>query len=185
MAKLYFRFSSMNSGKSSALIQSAYNYEERGMTALILTSALDTRYGENKVASRIGLEMPATPINADTDIRSLYEEITIKPQAIFVDEAQFLTKGQVLELAHIVDHYETPVLCYGLRSDFLGEPFAGSQALLTIADVLDEVKSICHCGRKATMNARITDDTSQVSIGGNESYVSMCRKHFFEHVNNK
>lgn len=185
MAKLYFRYSSMNSGKSSGLIQAAYNYEERGMTALILTSALDTRYGSNKVASRVGLEMPATPINQQTDIRSLYEQVETKPQAIFVDEAQFLTKEQVHELASIVDNDSIPVLCYGLRTDFVGNLFTGSQELLALADELEEVKSICHCGRKATMNARITNETSQVAIGGNESYVSMCRKHFHEHLKNK
>lgn len=185
MAKLYFRYSSMNSGKTSGLIQAAYNYVERGMSVLILTSALDTRYGSNKVASRVGIEMPAVPINPETDIRSLYEQVETKPQAVFVDEAQFLTKGQVNQLAEIVDQTNTPVLCYGLRTDFVGELFTGSQELLAIADQLEEVKSICHCGRKATMNARITNETSKVAIGGNESYISMCRNHFREHLQTK
>lgn len=185
MAKLYFRYSSMNSGKSSGLIQAAYNYQERGMTALILTSALDTRYGVNKVASRVGLEMPATPLDQGTNIWELYNEIETKPAAIFIDEAQFLTVHQVQSLAEIVDNEGIPVLCYGLRSDFTGQLFPGSQELLAIADELEEIKSICHCGRKATMNARITNETTQVAIGGNESYVSMCRKHFREHLANK
>lgn len=185
MAKLYFRYSSMNSGKSSGLIQAAYNYQERGMEVLILTSALDNRYGTGKVASRVGLEMPATPIDQETSIHELFSKLEVQPSAIFVDEAQFLTKTQVQGLAEIVDEESVPVLCYGLRTDFIGNLFAGSQELLAIADELEEVKSICHCGRKATMNARITDDTSQVAIGGNETYVSMCRKHFMEHLRNK
>lgn len=185
MAKLYFRFSSMNSGKSSGLIQAAYNYTERGMNTLVLTSALDNRYGKGKVASRVGIETPATPIDTNTSIRELYQSLNTTVNAVFVDEAQFLTKEQVYELAEIVDHENVPVLCYGLRTDFVGNLFSGSQELLALADELEEVKSICHCGRKATMNARITNETSQVAIGGNESYVSMCRKHFHEHLKNK
>ncbi len=186
LSSLYFKFSSMNSGKTSGLIQAAYNYQERGMVPLIFTSALDTRYGENKVASRVGLEMPAIPINQSDNILQKYAENAHDTIcAIFVDEAQFLTREQVLQLAELVDTRDIPVLCYGLRSDFLGNLFDGSAALLAFADKIEEVKSICHCGRKATMNARITDDTSQVAIGGNESYVSMCRKHFLEHIDKK
>ena len=186
MAKLYFRYSSMNSGKTSGLIQAAYNYQERGMSPLIFTSALDNRYGEGKVASRVGLEMPAIPLNKDDNVLRKYAEYAqTNICAIFVDEAQFLTREQVLDLARLVDERGIPVLCYGLRSDFLGNLFEGSATLLVFADEIEEVKSICHCGRKATMNARITNDMSQVSIGGNESYVSMCRKHFLEHLKNK
>lgn len=186
MAQLYFRYSSMNSGKTSGLIQAAYNYQERGMVPLIFTSALDTRYGENKVASRVGLEMPAIPINQSDNVLQKYAENARDTIcAIFVDEAQFLTREQVLQLAELVDTRDIPVLCYGLRSDFLGNLFEGSAALLAFADKIEEVKSICHCGRKATMNARITNDTSQVAIGGNESYTSMCRKHFLEHIAQK
>lgn len=186
LSSLYFKFSSMNSGKTSGLIQAAYNYQERGMVPLIFTSALDTRYGENKVASRVGLEMPAIPINQSDNILQKYAENAHDTIcAIFVDEAQFLTREQVLQLAELVDTRDIPVLCYGLRSDFLGNLFDGSAALLAFADKIEEVKSICHCGRKATMNARIIDDMSQVAIGGNESYVSMCRKHFLEHIAKK
>ena len=186
MSSFFFRYSAMNSGKTSNLIQAAYNYRERGMEPIIFTSALDNRYGTDKVASRVGLEMPAIAITSDDDLLQKFIDLRgSKTCAVFVDEAQFLTEDQVHQLATIVDDHNIPVLCYGLRTDFMGELFPGSKALLAIADKLEELKSICFCGRKATMNARLTDSTEQISVGGNESYISMCRKHHKEHLASK
>jgi len=188
MAKLYFYYSSMNAGKSTALLQSSYNYRERGMNTLILAPRLDDRYGTGKVTSRIGLESSATTFSSDED---LYELIRAKSaqealNCVLVDEAQFLTKEQVAQLSDVTDDLNIPVLAYGLRTDFQGEPFEGSKYLLAWSDNLKELKAICHCGSKATMVIRLDENGnaithgSQVEIGGNDLYISMCRKHFKE-----
>jgi len=189
MAKLYFYYSAMNAGKSTILLQSAYNYAEREMETLLFTPALDQRFGKNKISSRIGLEAKAFSFDNtfnffDTVKTDIHNNSKIK--CVFVDEAQFLSKQQVLQLARIVDELNIPVLTYGLRSDFRGEPFEGSQYLLILADNLIEIKTICFCGKKATMNARIDSAGNivkkgeQIQIGGNERYIAMCRKHFNE-----
>ncbi len=186
MAKLYFYYSSMNAGKSTNLLQSSYNYKERGMNTLVLAPQLDDRYGEGKVASRIGIEAEATTFAADTDLLDLvgrrHQEDPL--HCVLIDEAQFLTRDQVFQLGDVTDKLNIPVLAYGLRTDFRGEPFEGSKYLLAWSDNLKEIKAICHCGTKATMTVRISEDGtaitegSQVEIGGNDRYVSMCRKHF-------
>lgn len=184
MAQLYFYYSAMNAGKSTALLQSDYNYHERGMKTRLLTAQLDNRFGEGRIASRIGLEKAADVFNADTDLIAWAKE---KPDVdcILIDEAQFLTRKQVDDLALIVDQLHIPVLCYGIRTDFQGELFSGSERLLAISDKLTELKTVCHCGRKAIMVVRMDDqgralaEGAQVQIGGNERYVSMCRKHYF------
>ena len=187
MAKLYFYYSAMNAGKTTTLLQSAYNYHERGMRTLILTPALDDRYGEGKVASRIGLQADARRFAADADVYALVEaDIAARGplHCVLVDEAQFLTKAQVWQLSEVVDALAVPVLCYGLRTDFRGELFEGSQYLLAWADELQEIKTICHSGSKATMTVRVDaagralQDGPQVEIGGNERYVSVSRKEF-------
>ena len=188
MAKMYFYYSSMNAGKSTALLQSSYNYRERGMNTLVLAPQFDDRFGIGKVKSRIGIETEATTFANDTD---LLELIASSHQAeplhcVLVDEAQFLTRDQVFQLSEVTDKLKIPVLAYGLRTDFQGEPFEGSQYLLAWSDNLKEIKAICHCGTKATMVLRLDGDGkavtegSQVEIGGNDRYVSMCRKHFKE-----
>ncbi|AXT70530.1 thymidine kinase [Vibrio natriegens] len=188
MAQMYFYYSAMNAGKSTTLLQSSFNYQERGMTPVIFTAALDDRYGVGKVSSRIGLQSDAHLFGQDTN---LYQEIAAlneveKRHCILVDECQFLTKEQVYQLTEVVDKLHIPVLCYGLRTDFLGELFEGSKYLLSWADKLVELKTICHCGRKANMVIR-TDENGvaikegdQVAIGGNERYVSVCRQHYKE-----
>jgi thymidine kinase len=187
MAKLYFYYSAMNAGKSTILLQSAYNYNERGMDTVLFTPIIDVRYAAGKIHSRIGLDSDAIPFDAQFDFFDHVTQLKNKnPKlaCVFVDEGQFLTKKQVMQLTEIVDKLNLPVLVYGLRSDFRGEPFEGSMYLLILADNLVEIKTICHCGRKAIMNARIDADGKvvkegeQVQIGGNESYISMCRKHF-------
>ncbi len=188
MAKLYFYYSSMNAGKSTSLLQSSYNYRERGMNTLVLAPALDDRYGEGKVASRIGLEAEATTFSTDDDLYALIERAhtTEALHCVLIDEAQFLTKRQVFQLGEVTDRLDIPVLAYGLRTDFSGEPFEGSKYLLAWADNLKEIKAICHCGTKATMVVRLDEQGnvvtsgSQIEIGGNDRYVSMCRKHFKE-----
>ncbi len=188
MAKLYFYYSSMNAGKSTSLLQSSYNYRERGMNTLVLAPAVDDRFGAGKVASRIGIETEATSFRADDDLRALVEEKNrLEPlHCVLIDEAQFLTKQQVFQLGEITDKLNVPVLAYGLRTDFQGEPFEGSKYLLAWSDNLKELKAICHCGRKATMVVRFDQDGnavtegSQIEIGGNDRYVSMCRRHFRE-----
>lgn len=189
MAKLYFYYSAMNAGKSTVLLQSAHNYAERNMETLLFTPTLDQRFGKNKISSRIGLEAKAHSFNQTFNFfDSVKMDISKDPKikCVFVDEAQFLSKQQVLQLARIVDELNIPVLTYGLRSDFQGEPFEGSQYLLILADNLIEIKTICFCGKKATMNARIdatgkrVQQGEQVQIGGNERYIAMCRKHFNE-----
>lgn len=183
MSKLRYIYSSMNAGKTSNLIQTAFNYKEMGHKVAVLTSALDNRYGTHKVASRIGLEMDAIPVASSDSIKSVLSKSLSEISAIFVDEAQFFTKEQIDELGDIVDGYEINVFCYGIRSDFRGVLFPGSERLLTIADEITELKNICFCGKKAIMNARIGGCTGdQVEIGGNDKYVSLCRKHFKEQL---
>lgn len=185
MAQLYFYYSAMNAGKSTALLQSDYNYHERGMRTRLLTAQLDTRFGEGRIASRIGLEKPADTFNEETDLLQWFADQE-KTDCILVDEAQFLTRKQVDDLALIVDKHRVPVLCYGIRTDFKGDLFTGSERLLAIADKLTELKTVCHCGRKATMVVRMNEkgmalaEGAQVEIGGNERYVSMCRRHYYE-----
>ena len=187
MAKLYFYYSSMNAGKTTNLLQSAYNYFERGMRTLILTPALDNRYGEGVVASRIGLRSEAERFTAETDLLAVVRSNIEKHGAlhcVFVDEAQFLSKAQVWQLTDVVDELHIPVLAYGLRTDFRGELFEGSRYLLAWADSLEEIKTICHTGRKATMVVRVDEqgraitEGPQVEIGGNERYVSVSRAEF-------
>lgn len=191
MAQLYFYYSAMNAGKSTALLQSAYNYQERGMQAAIFTAAFDHRFGLGKVSSRIGLSMDALLFDADLDFVARCQQLREsrgRLDCVLIDEAQFLTKAQVRQLTDVVDQLRIPVLAFGLRTDFIGETFAGSQALLAWADKLIELKTICHCGRKANFVVRLDADGkaaragSQVEIGGNDRYVSMCRLHFKELV---
>jgi thymidine kinase len=188
MAKLYFYYSSMNAGKSTALLQSSYNYRERGMNTLILAPDFDDRYGVGKVTSRIGLESVATTFGSDEDLLRLIRARDLESplHCVLVDEAQFLSKEQVHQLGEVTDELNIPVLAYGLRTDFQGEPFEGSKYLLAWADSLVELKAICFCGSKATMVIRLDSEGNavaqgtQVEIGGNDRYVSMCRKHFKE-----
>lgn len=186
MAKLYFYYSSMNAGKSTALLQSSYNYKERGMSTLVLAPMLDNRYGAGKVTSRIGIAAEATVFRREDDLYALVEgqHVNETLHCVLIDEAQFLTRDQVFELSDVTDKLNIPVLAYGLRTDFQGEPFEGSKYLLAWSDNLKELKAICHCGSKATMVLRMDGDGnavtqgSQVEIGGNDRYISMCRKHF-------
>lgn len=188
MAQLYFYYSAMNAGKSTALLQSEYNYRESGMNARLLTARIDDRFGPGRISSRIGLEKAADTFDADTDLLLWFRGFTDHTDCVLVDEAQFLTFDQVEQLAHIVDELDIPVLCYGIRTDFQGNLFPGSERLLAIADKLKELKTVCHCGRKAIMVARLDEEGrairegAQVVIGGNERYVSMCRKHYKEAV---
>lgn len=187
MAKLYFYYSAMNAGKTTTLLQSAHNYRERGMRTLILTPKLDHRAGSGVVASRIGLRAEGVGFDRDTDLQQLVERdiaVAGKLDCVLVDEAQFLTRAQVWQLSEVVDALRIPVLCYGLRTDFRGELFEGSQYLLAWADDMQEIKTICHSGSKATMTVRVdaqgcaVQDGPQVEIGGNERYVSVSRAEF-------
>ncbi|WAT15056.1 thymidine kinase [Xanthomonas fragariae] len=187
MAKLYFYYSAMNAGKTTILLQSAHNYRERGMRTLILTPKLDHRAGSGVVASRIGLRADGHPFDRDTELQQLIgRDIQAEGalHCVLVDEAQFLIRAQVWQLSEVVDRLRIPVLCYGLRTDFRGELFEGSQFLLAWADELDEIKTICHSGSKATMTVRVdaqghaVQDGPQVEIGGNERYVSVSRAEF-------
>jgi len=187
MAKLYFYYSAMNAGKTTTLLQSAHNYRERGMRTLILTPRLDHRAGSGRVASRIGLQAEGVAFERCDDLQALVArdiEARGRLDCVLVDEAQFLTKGQVWQLSEVVDALRVPVLCYGLRTDFRGELFEGSQYLLAWADELSEIKTICHSGSKATMTVRVDDkgyavhEGPQVEIGGNERYVSVSRAEF-------
>lgn len=186
LAKLYFNYASMNAGKSTLLLQASYNYHERGMRTLLLTAALDDRAGSGRIASRIGLASEAIPFGEDDDLIALArrEKGSGDLACIFVDEAQFLTEAQVWQLACIADDLCIPVMTYGLRTDFQGCLFPGSRALLAIADELREIRTICHCGRKATMVVRLDEDGdpvldgAQIDIGGNDKYVSYCRRHW-------
>ena len=187
MAKLYFYYSAMNAGKTTTLLQSAHNYHERGMRTMILTPRLDDRYGEGVVASRIGLKARGTIFGRDDDLLAMVrDDIAARGplHCVLVDEAQFLSKRQVWQVTEIVDRLNVPVLAYGLRTDFRGELFEGSQYLLAWADSLTEIKTICHSGRKATMVVRVDEqgraitDGPQVEIGGNDRYVSVSRAEF-------
>ncbi len=178
----------MNAGKSTSLLQSSYNYRERGMNTLVMTASIDDRYGVGKVSSRIGIETEAQVFSHEDNVAEMICEANSKQalHCILVDESQFLSKEQVKQLTYVVDILDIPVLCYGLKTDFQGELFRGSQYLLAWADKLVELKTICHCGRKANMvlrldgNGKPMKEGEQVAIGGNESYESVCRKHFRE-----
>ena len=188
MAKLYFSYSAMNAGKSTILLQASHNYHERGMRTLLLTASLDGRYGQGKITSRIGLSSEAHIFDHKTDMRDLVEQSHQESplHCILVDEAQFLSEDQVWQLASIADDLNIPVMCYGLRTDFQGNLFPGSARLLAVADNLREIRTICHCGSKATMvirqddKGRVLRSGAQVEIGGNEKYVSLCRRHWKE-----
>jgi thymidine kinase len=188
MAKLYFYYGSMNAGKSTTLLQADFNYRERGMHTMLWTAALDDRYGAGNITSRIGLSADAHRFATETD---LYAEIAsdhaTRPLAcVLVDEAQFLSRDQVFGLGRVADRLGIPVLCYGLRTDFQAELFPGSAALLGLADELIELKAVCECGRKSTMNLRVGADGqpilhgAQTEVGGNDRYIALCRKHFME-----
>lgn len=185
MAQLYYRYSTMNAGKSIELIKVAYNYEERGKNVWVLTSGVDDRYGVGQVTSRIGISREATIINDETNILKLFMEANSYKNidCVLIDECQFLKKHHVQELVEIVDSFDTPVLAYGLKNDFRNEIFEGSYYMLVYADKIEEIKTICWCGRKATMVARVVDGKfvksgEQIVIGGNDMYVSLCRKHY-------
>ena len=185
MAKLYFHYSTMNAGKSTVLLQAAHNYRERGMLPYMLTAQFDNRAGEGKIASRIGIGSPADTFSLDDDLfAKIKVQTTNKIACVFIDEAQFLSKVQVWQLARAVDDLNVPVMCYGLRVDFKGDLFPGSATLLALADEMREVRTICHCGKRATMVVRQDDNGAvltggeQVQIGGNETYVSLCRRHW-------
>ncbi|WGE82087.1 thymidine kinase [Actinobacillus equuli subsp. haemolyticus] len=191
MAKLYFYYSSMNAGKSTTLLQSSYNYQERGMNTLVYTAAIDDRYGVGKVSSRIGISQEAQLFQSESN---LFDEIQRTNQektlhCILIDEAQFLTKTQVYQLTDVVDKLRIPVLCYGLRTDFQGELFEGSLYLLAWADELQELKTICDCGKKAHFVIRMNEkgeavaDGDQIQIGGNDKYLSVCRYHYKQKLN--
>ncbi|GAA0521943.1 thymidine kinase [Tatumella terrea] len=190
MAQLYFYYSAMNAGKSTSLLQSSYNYHERGMKTVIYTAEIDNRFGHGKVSSRIGLSAEALLYRPGTDIAEQVAEIheRDKIHCVLVDESQFLTRDQVRQLTIVTDSLDIPVLCYGLRTDFRGELFEGSQYLLAWADKLVELKTICHCGRKASMVLRLDSqgkpfkEGEQVVIGGNERYISVCRKHYWQAI---
>lgn len=193
MAKLYFHYSTMNAGKSTALLQAAHNYRERGMRPYLLTARLDNRAGAGRIASRIGIGEVADTFTPDDDLFAVLAAELQKNEVacLFVDEAQFLTETQVWQLARAVDDLSVPVMCFGLRVDFLGRLFPGSATLLALADEMREVRTICHCGKKATMVIRqnadgaVATDGAQVQIGGNETYVSLCRKHWREAVGDR
>lgn len=187
MAKLHFYFSAMNAGKTTTLLQSAYNYNECGMDVLLFTTAMDDRYGVGTIASRIGLQKKAIIVDNDFDFFTYVSDAVKKNPnicCILVDEVHFMTKEQMRQLTQITTKLNKPVLAYGLRSDFMGEPFESSKYLLAWAEELIEIKTICHCGRKATMNMRIDEhgnkvlEGAQLEVGGNDRYVSVCRKHF-------
>ncbi len=193
MAKLYFHYSTMNAGKSTLLLQASHNYRERGMETYLMTSGVDDRAGQARIASRIGIGQDADVFAPDED---LFAKIAKRLEAgslscVFVDEAQFLSKDQVWQLARAVDDLGVPVMCYGLRVDFRGELFPGSAALLALADEMREVRTVCFCGKKATMvvrqddQGRVLTSGDQVQIGGNETYVSLCRKHWREAVGDR
>ena len=191
MAKLYFYYAAMNAGKSTTLLQADFNYRERGMQTMLWTAAFDDRSGSGTIGSRIALSAPAHTYDDDCNLFDsvVQELIKRKLDCLLVDEAQFLTENHVLELARIADELAIPVLCYGLRTDFQGKLFPGSASLLALADSLIELKAVCECGRKATMNLRVDSeghavaDGAQTEIGGNDRYIALCRKHFFQRLN--
>ena len=190
MAKLYFNYSTMNAGKSTVLLQASHNYRERGMDTYLMTAAIDGRAGEGRIASRIGISERADRFRPDDNVFAMIENRLTQGgiACVFIDEAQFLSEEQVWQLARAVDDLKVPVLTYGLRVDFQGKLFPGSAALLALADEMREVRTICECGRKATMvirqdeNGNTITEGAQVQIGGNETYVSLCRKHWREAV---
>ena len=190
MAKLYFYYAAMNAGKSTTLLQADYNYRERGMETMLWTARLDDRAGAGTIGSRIALSAPAHSYDEDVDLfDAIGDELKrLKLDCILVDEAQFLTQRHVLQLCEVADRLNIPVLCYGLRTDFQGKLFPGSAALLALADTMVELKAVCDCGRKATMNLRVDADGHavaagvQTEIGGNDRYIALCRKHFFERL---
>lgn len=186
MAKLYFHYSTMNAGKSTLLLQASHNYVERGMQTYLLTANFDDRAGTGRIGSRIGIGADANTFATNTD---LFQQIETRLEngpcaCVFIDEAQFLSAEQVWQLARAVDDLKVPVMCYGLRVDFQGKLFPGSAALLALADEMREIRTICHCGKKATMvvrqdeNGNVLKDGAQVQVGGNETYVSLCRIHW-------
>lgn len=188
MAKLYFNYSTMNAGKSTSLLQASYNYRERGMETYLITADFDKRAGEATIGSRIGIDAPADTFNADSNLFDMIDR-RLKSSTlacVFLDEAQFLSPDQVWQLAQAVDDLGVPVMCYGLRVDFQGKAFPGSAALLALADEMREVKTICWCGKKATMvvrqdeTGRVLTEGETIQIGGNETYVSLCRQHWRE-----
>jgi thymidine kinase len=190
MAKLYFYYAAMNAGKSTTLLQADFNYRERGMETMLWTAAHDDRSGTGTISSRIALSAPAHTYDESVDLfAAIVDELKKrKLDCILVDEAQFLTRDQVLQLCRVTDELNIPVLCYGLRTDFRGRLFEGSAALLALADALIELKAVCECGRKATMNLRVDAEGhavaagAQTEIGGNDRYVALCRRHFFERL---
>jgi thymidine kinase len=190
MAKLYFYYAAMNAGKSTTLLQADFNYRERGMETMLWTASFDERAGAGTIGSRIALSAPANSYEKSVDLfAAITDELKRrKLDCILIDEAQFLTRDHVLQLCRISDEIGIPVLCYGLRTDFQGNLFPGSAALLALADVLIELKAVCECGRKATMNLRVDADGhavaagAQTEIGGNDRYVALCRRHFFERL---
>ncbi len=188
MAKLYFYYASMNAGKSTNLLQADFNYRERGMNTVLFTAGIDTRSGAGQIGSRIGLDRPAIAFDADSDLAAIVMATDGPIACVLVDEAQFLSAAQVDQLAMLADKQRIPVLAYGLRTDFRGDLFPGSARLLAIADSLVELKSVCECGRKATMNLRVdangdaVAEGAQTEIGGEDRYVALCRKHFMERL---
>ena len=192
MAKLYFSYSTMNAGKSTVLLQASHNYGERGMKTMLFTAELDNRSKVGNISSRIGLSEKASTFNNDNNLfSSVQERLNMdKISCVFVDEAQFLTEKQVWELSDVVEILNIPVMCFGLRTDFQGKLFEGSSSLLAIADELKEIKTICHCGKKANMvvrvdsNGKVLKEGAQIEIGGNEKYISLCRKHWKNEMEN-
>lgn len=187
MAKLYFRYSAMNAGKTTQLLQVKYNYEERGQTVILFKPVIDNRENTTKIRSRIGLEAEAVLIDSETDLlQTVRLELQHHPiHCVLIDEAQFLSRQQVLQLCSVVDDLNIAVIAYGLRADFKGDLFPGSEALLAFSDSIEELKTICWCGKKAIMNTRLVNgkpvyEGEQIFIGGNESYISLCRKHWRE-----
>ena len=190
MAKLYFQYSTMNAGKSTLLLQASHNYQERGMDTYLITAGFDKRAGEGKIGSRTGIASDSDTFESTENMFQKIEERLNKGpcSCVFIDEAQFLSEEQVWQLARAVDDLNVPVMCYGLRVDFQGKLFPGSAALLALADEMREIRTICHCGKKATMvirqdeNGQVIKDGAQVQIGGNETYVSLCRRHWRESI---
>lgn len=188
MASLYFTYSAMNAGKSTSLLQVAHNYEERDQRVLLLTPAIDERAGKGVIASRLGIDRAALAFTSSTDLAALIQARHGQQQidCVLLDEAQFLTETQVWQLTDVVDRIDIPVMCYGIRTDAFGQAFPGSAVLLAVADKVSEMKTICFCGRKATMNLRIDEKGEavkvgeQIAIGGNDRYISCCRKHWKE-----
>ncbi|GAC1625064.1 MAG: thymidine kinase [Nevskia sp.] len=184
MAKLYFRYAAMNAGKSTALLQVAHNYEERGQRVDLYTSVLDGRYGGGRIVSRLGVARDAATYAPDTDFEAIHAA-RARPACLLIDEAQFLSPAQVVQLHRLAHLQDIPVICYGLRSDFRGDGFPGSLALLTLADDLEEMKTVCRCGRKATMNLRFDaaghriTEGAQVEIGGDDRYEAVCARRYY------